>query len=195
MKVNTEEIIKELKEKSQNKEAMLVNAAEDGCVETVKLLLEAGADASAKHNKNTAIIRAILGRQVNMAPGGFIDIVRLLIEAGADVNATGEGKGSMTPLMWATNRGYANIVKLLITNGADINKTDEDRESALFVAIWHHSKDNDKSKIIKLLLKAGADVDSKRHKTAGGESPLTLAADRGDLVLYQLLLKHRKPKE
>ncbi len=102
----------------------LMHAAAFGNLETVKLLLDAGADVNAKNDFDaTALLWA--ARDVQKA--------RLLIEHGADVNA--QSKQGRTPLMLASLRnGGADIVALMLAKGADVNRKDSRDSTALSLA-------------------------------------------------------------
>ena len=89
----------------------LMYAASVGSVDTVKLLLAAGADAKVKNSFDaTALMWGITN----------LEKVRLLVDAGADVNT--RSKQGMTPLLIAaSNAGSTEIVRLLLAKGADVN--------------------------------------------------------------------------
>ena len=83
---------------AESKEAALGWASGKGHTETVKLLLEAGADV---HAYGDLPLRTASGK-------GHIEIVKLLLEAGADVHAWGE-----CALRTASYYGHTETVKLL----------------------------------------------------------------------------------
>lgn len=88
-------------------------AAAFGNVGTVRLLLDAGADAgqvSATPLRNQALHAAL-------ALSKNLEIIRLLIERGADVNAV--QTAGYRPLHDAAVAGRADLVKILLTAGAD----------------------------------------------------------------------------
>jgi len=97
---------------TKNKEdtTALTLAAFQGQTETLKTLLDAGAevDARAGVGSNTALI--------NAAMGGHAESVQVLLDSGADLGAkTTDGK---TALMTAEEAGYTEIVELLKKAGA-----------------------------------------------------------------------------
>jgi len=59
-------------------------------------------------------------------------LVKKLIECGADINAF--NKNSVTPLIYACDKGRLQIVKHLVEHGADVNQVNEDHVSALATA-------------------------------------------------------------
>jgi hypothetical protein len=92
----------------------LLTAASKGDINTVKDLLDKGADVNTQAAKDldwTALMDA--------AQTGHIAVVKLLIEKGADVNA--KDRWGRTVLSWAAWGGHIAVVKLLIEKGADID--------------------------------------------------------------------------
>jgi hypothetical protein len=96
-------------------DAPLIHAARTGSLETIKRLLDAGADVNLPGPTGddwdaTPLQHAILARQ----PGA----VRLLLERGADPNRAG-GANSPAPLMLAAGDTDPTFVNLLLAHGAD----------------------------------------------------------------------------
>ncbi len=152
-------------------DSKLIEAAENGDDELVKLLIAAGADVN-KANKygNTPLYRA--------AWNGHTECAKLLIAAGADVNKA--DKFGETPLYCAADKGRTECVKLLIAAGADVNMADEDGLTPLHLAAY-----NGHTECVKLLIDARADV-NKADKF--GETPLYWAAKEGHTECVKLLI-------
>ena len=92
------------------KPTALMLAAEQGHLDVVQALLDAGADLNAgKGEWGTALMKA--------AQNGHLGVVRALIAAKADVNAADQ-QGT-TALMAATRIGYKQIVQALVEGNAD----------------------------------------------------------------------------
>jgi len=99
----------------------LHGAAWDGDLDTVKQLLDNGADVNLKDSDMTALHYATSGKHEK--------IVVLLLESGADANAR-DGT-DRTPLITAAFWGHIGIARRLIEKGADVNAKDNIGTTAL----------------------------------------------------------------
>jgi ankyrin repeat protein len=89
----------------------LLFGAQDGDVESVKLLLAAGADVhDVAPDGSSALLLA--------AHAGQSDVAALLLDAGADPNSAGAG---YTALHVAATSGNLELIRALLDHGADIN--------------------------------------------------------------------------
>ena len=146
-------------------------AAYEGRKETVKFLLDNGADVNAEDQEFSALYLAV--------DRGHDEVVRLLLEKGANINARG-GHGSIgKALDLAANKGYEKVVQLLLDNGADVNPED-DPYSALWKAVYRGH-----DKVVRLLLDKGASINANARPL--GRTFLR-AAFRGYKDIVQLLL-------
>jgi ankyrin repeat protein len=135
----------------------LMNAASEGNLAVVKLLLKRGADVNAvsappgNKVKNGTIALGAFTPLVLASSLGPVNVVKTLLDAGADVNAK-EARG-MTPLMYAiaTDHGDLDIVKTLVARGADLRVKTLDGETA---ADWAHK--SGPTPVAALLERAGA---------------------------------------
>jgi hypothetical protein len=147
-------------------------------IETVKLLLENGADVNAKD---------VIGWTPLMMSSRYsntdsnIQTVKLLLENGADVNAKYD-KG-WTPLMlasrYSTTDSNIQTVKLLLENGANVNLKNNAGWTPLILA----SK-NSNTETVKLLLENGANINLKNNN---GNTALMLTKN---LETLKLLLEY-----
>ncbi|MCL4299046.1 MAG: ankyrin repeat domain-containing protein [Anaerolineae bacterium] len=85
-------------------------ATQQGDVEQVRYLLEAGADINARDRYGQTAL-------MNAARTGQVELVRLLVEQGAALNTT--AKYNLTALMLAIINGHIKIACILIQAGAD----------------------------------------------------------------------------
>ena len=112
-------------------------SAENGHLEVVRALIEAGADVNAR--AENGLIPLILSAQ-----NGHLEVVRALIEAGAYVNA--KDRSDTTPLLMPRD-GDTKIVKaLLAAPNIDVNAEDHSDTTPLFLM----SCGRDDTKIVKV---------------------------------------------
>jgi ankyrin repeat protein len=144
-------------------------------VETVKLLLDSGADIEARDEYRGPPL-------VDAAGYAQTDVVLLLLDRGADLHA--RDKYGHTALIAAScecavatmNDAY-DVVKALLDKGSDVNAHSNDGTTALMNAAGGFGG----SAIVKLLLERGADP---RARDSEGNTALKFAAegDRKDKV-------------
>jgi len=181
-------------------------AAREGKVESIDLLVKAGADIKAQDRTG----KTALGIA---AEAGRVDAVKTLLKAGSDVNhrdriqgsallwASGLGNAEtvktlidagadpkvadingLTPLLWAAGIGEPNSVKTLLDAKADMAARDRlDGDDALIRACR-----TGKDESVKLLLARGAKVDAKNDK---GATALLVAAASGSVEKIRALVE------
>ena len=104
----------------------LLIAAKNGDINSVKVLIERGADVDARNwLGRTALHEAVLYKH--------IEIAKMLIENGADVDA--KDKWERTALHAAAKEGTIEIAKILIEKGADVDAKDIDGWTAQEIAM------------------------------------------------------------
>lgn len=93
-----------------------------------------------------------------------VDFVYLLLELGADVNKnTADGSN---PLFNAVVNGNVYIVEMLLKRGASVNaKSLTDGKTALHAVLFHPDFTDTEKRMIRMLLKYGADVNIPDHKS------------------------------
>jgi ankyrin repeat protein len=148
----------------------LMHAAALGSVDSMKRLLDHGADVNAR---SAAGATALMWAAADPAK------VRLLVERGADVKVASES-GRTALLLAAMSDQSAETIRLLLARGADPKALDRDQTSTLSAA----ANGND-TESVRLLLNAGAAVN---QANAGGNTPLMNAATNGNLEAVKLLL-------
>ena len=154
--------------------------AQNGHVEVMRLLLEAGATRDARDTKTQRATPLMLA-----AASGHTDSVDLLLQAGAQTDLATLADGT-TPLWIAAKRGHEEVVRLLLDAGADIDKPKADTGTTpLFMAAQ-----NGHVPALKVLLDGRADID--RARTDTGDTPLRIAAQKGNAAVLQLLLSGRQ---
>src|SRR5690349_20596875 len=115
----------------QASDSSLIQAVRSGSLDTIKTLLDSGADVNLPGPTGdgwdaTPLQHAILARQVGA--------VRLLLERGADPNRVA-GPNAPTPLLLAAGDADPTFVKLLLAHGADPGVEDKSGVTPLVRAV------------------------------------------------------------
>ena len=143
-----------LSAKAQSKAANLSlhEAAADGDIEQVKLLISKGADVNEKGRWGITPLH-LASRE------GHAEVARLLISKGAYLNSVSEnapGLNEMTPLHCAAASGNKQTVELLLSEGAEINARNGGGRTPLFEAM--KSSAAGRKEIVELVVAKGAKV-------------------------------------
>ena len=200
--------------KEKNGQTALMWAAAEGHAEVIELLIKSGADPKAR-------LRSGFTPMLFAAREGRIEAVKALLKAGVDANEaiqTSRRGGGTTPkngtsaLNLAVENGHFELALELVKAGADPN----DQRAGftpLHTLTWvrkpNRGDDPDGQpapsgsgkvsslEFVRLLVKAGADVNAKVEKgTSGagrlgttGATPLLLASKTADLPYMKLLVE------
>ena len=169
----------------------LMWASQSGSVESVELLLRAGALLDVKDNTGRT---ALMWAQVTPGHPGYSnpEVVRALINAGANVNVS-DGDG-VTALILAARADLTESIKLLLAKGAQVNAKDRWGNSPLTSAFdSHYYSHADKDTVhhptsltIRTLLTAGADIHAGNSVAIPA---LMLAARTNSLEALKMLLE------
>eukprot|EP00618_Florenciella_parvula_P012394 CAMPEP_0119483234 /NCGR_PEP_ID=MMETSP1344-20130328/10732_1 /TAXON_ID=236787 /ORGANISM="Florenciella parvula, Strain CCMP2471" /LENGTH=876 /DNA_ID=CAMNT_0007517711 /DNA_START=56 /DNA_END=2683 /DNA_ORIENTATION=+ len=162
----------------------LMYAAENGHVECVRLLIEAGSDVTAKDGTYdmTALMHA--------AEEGHVECVDVLIKAGSDVTATTFDDDENTALHYSAEKGHDPVVKVLLEAGADITATNEDGYTAKDLALQEGH-----TAVVALFEEAMQQARAKAHEEACAsaterfEEALRFYAESGDEARLTALLE------
>ncbi|XP_049843535.1 ankyrin repeat and protein kinase domain-containing protein 1-like [Schistocerca gregaria] len=151
----------------EEKGRRLIQAAEQGSVEKVRLLLKAGAGVGAVEEGNWTALHCAAER-------GHVEVVRCLIDGGAEVDA--RTKWQHTPLHLAAICGHTDVVRLLVASRADLNPRDHQGMTPL-----HWAVDHGNSEVVAALLEAGADTEGRDER---GDTALDCATrvNRQELI-------------
>jgi ankyrin repeat protein/predicted esterase len=152
-------------------EVPLVDAAEQGKFELVRLLLERGSDVNVSQvDGMSALHWAVYHDQ--------IDVVRRIIDAGARVQE--KNRYGVSPLSLACQNGNAELVQLLLAKGADANTMLPGGETALMTAAR-----TGRLGPVQSLIAQGADVNARERK---GQTALMWAAADGHVDVVDALI-------
>lgn len=178
----------------------LLEAADNGRLEIIPILLGAGADINARdkyddtalslaaHKGYIELVKLLLSKGsdessrnralISAAMNGRLEITQTLLKAGANVSIK-DDHYAWTPLMWAARGDHYEVMRTLLEAGADINAIGAFGATALGDCMEKGSM-----RSIMLLLEHGADVNLK-----GAFSPLMKAAGSGSLEKVRILLE------
>jgi ankyrin repeat protein len=151
---------------------MLIEAAEEGNWDVVKVLVEKGADVKVKTDVQTIEEFGYKDDDIELPPStyregggltvlhyaardGRLDMVKLLVQKGADVNAQmdmDQMMGGETVLHYAVCSGSVEVVKFLVEAGARVEVKDTYGSTSFRTAVVCCYRD-----IIAFLLEQGAD--------------------------------------
>jgi ankyrin repeat protein len=152
------------------RDTLLIEAADNGHLDVVKLLIENGADVNLKGE-------AWYGPLHAAAAKGHIEVVKILLENGADINIFHQNK----PLHNAAMNGHIEVAEILLAHGADINAKGTDEAAPLHTAV-----SNNQLAMVKWLLSKGANVNPR---ASYGCTPLHSAARRNNVEIGKILLE------
>jgi ankyrin repeat protein len=157
----------------------LLPAAENGHLEIVRLLLkQKGIDPmwqSAAHNSTVLTLAATRGDD---------QLVKILLCV-EGVNPDRRNREGCSPLFLAAGEGHIEIVKLLIaTNAVQLDAKDSIKHQTPLLASLIAGHDA----ISKLLVDSGAQDLDCGDPISGGRTALSIAAERGNETLFNLLL-------
>lgn len=169
---------------SSVREKPLLRAAYAGDVDEVKRLLAAGANVNEMDRMGrTALHHAVDLESVNHYPeGNHMACVQALLKAGAKADQR-TADGTEAPLYGAVHN--PDMVEALLAAGADPRFGMQYRPALIAAAYYGGNLCTKATESIRLLLKAGADVNTEEQ---GGFTPLATAAVYGCPGMVKVLL-------
>ncbi|XP_010135047.1 PREDICTED: ankyrin repeat and SOCS box protein 3-like [Buceros rhinoceros silvestris] len=147
-------------------------SARRGSLESIRVLLEAGADPNeVTIEATTPLFLAV--------ENGHADVVKFLLQHGANVEGPHCWSG-WNSLHQASFQGYTEIMEVLLENGASKECKDDFGITPLFVAAQYGKLES-----LRLLISHGAEVNCQAKDRA---TPLLIAAQEGHTKCVKLLL-------
>jgi ankyrin repeat protein len=153
----------------------LTMAAKHGQLGVARLLVQRGANASARDGRfDTPLDLAV--------SEGHEEVAAFLLSHGAETHGT--DMWGRTPLMLACQGGQLGMVRLLFqhTGGQGLTAADGVRKTAL-----HYAVDGAHEEVVTFLLSNGAQATLKGY---GRSSPIALAFEQGHMGVLRVLLQH-----
>ena len=148
-------------------------AAEEGNIDTLRSLLERGADINARDATNQIPLH-------RAAAKGHVDVVLLLIERGAEVDSC--DNWGWTPLHRSSREGHLEVSRTLLDYGANVNARQQNHWTPIYL-----SASNGYLEIVKLLLERGADLHAINDT---GQTPYQASLQTGNREIADLLWKN-----
>jgi ankyrin repeat protein len=158
----------------------LMNASRQGQIQSVKALIEKGADVNyvvPDHEGAATALQAVL--DVPDFSAAHMNVVNELLKHNADVS--GKNTAGRFPLLFAAEHGRTGAAALLIEKGAGVNDADRKGNFSLFLAACKGHL-----AMVSLLADKGADMKMALHE---GQTPLMCAAKEGREDAVKLLLE------
>ncbi|GFR45804.1 hypothetical protein Agub_g7260 [Astrephomene gubernaculifera] len=150
----------------------LLNAVEEGQLEQVQELLEAGANPLIKRPDGSTSVHLAAAK-------GHAGIIPLLAKAGVGVNTKREG--GATPLTVAAMNGHTEAIRALLAAGADKELGFTDKATPLYIAA-----EKGHVEALRALMQAGAQADVVINT---GYTPLLIASLHGFAEVVRILLQ------
>ncbi|QYS94237.1 ANK_REP_REGION domain-containing protein [Trichoderma simmonsii] len=160
---------------------LLISIINKGHEETVKLLLEHGADPNAMSGDGFTPLAEAADR-------GHEAMVKLLLERGADPETRSVGRP--TPLARAASKGHELVARLLLESGAKLEPANSKGDDGWHLAPLYEASRWQNEAVVKLLLDKGAELEAKHKNGWFARTPLHYAAGIGyEAMVLQFLEK------
>ncbi len=174
----------EVNAKTEKGTTLLIAAAQENALDTVKVLLNAKADLAAREKSgDSALMKAIM-RENDPQNGGGLEksvpykaggVVEALLKAGAPVNY----ESGWTPVLYAAYVGNDALLERLIAAGGNVKAVAPNGGTTLMFAAR-----NGHMSVVQRLLKMGVDVNAKN---SSGQTAEVLARQAKNTEIADLI--------
>jgi ankyrin repeat protein len=145
---NNKVLVKSFIDAGANAKSAVFRISPNTTIDTIQLLVQAGADIHAVQNQRNALLAACCN-------GASRETVAYLIKSGLDVNS--QDDNGISALWLAVYDNRPDLVGLLLENGANVNIRTKDGETVLELAKFKSSYNKiNYDEVFKLLKNAGA---------------------------------------
>ena len=149
-----------------------------GDLKTIKQLVARGADVNHARYGWPPLANAIAGQRT--------DLALFLVQSGANPNFRVSTNGSTLLYKAATELNSPPLVREMLRRGAAMKSANGSNEVPLLVSALFWGK----NQTARVLIEAGADVNESAHAFGMNRTALMMAAEKGDVKLIEMLLKH-----
>ncbi|GFO06809.1 ankyrin repeat-containing domain [Plakobranchus ocellatus] len=157
-------------------QTLLKPAILSGCTESVKALLNRGADLNLPRNSRYPVLFFAI---TYLDQPDLIEMVKFLVEKGADLEARNDF--DRTPLLEAAYTEKTDVINVLNEKGADMTAVDNNDNSALHILMEQFSEPEEE--ILRLF------ASQYNQFSRYGMTPLMLAAEKCNAKSVKILLK------
>lgn len=159
----------------------LILAVASGNHESIRILVEEGADSSIDDGGSTILHTLVSEEKVD------VDTVKVLLDSGVDADIHRDHDGC-TPAHLAAIQGQRETVVALLSSGADMNARSKTDLTPMMYSVMV-----DQHAVTQTLVDSGADVDARRSeigtRAGNGRTALHLAALNGHHESARILLE------
>lgn len=166
-------------------EQNLVYYSQEGNIDNVRLLIEAGVSANAFYYEEKDKKKFYYSPLYSAYTRNHLDVVELLLKNGANINFNDNDNNIPTPINYAIEQNNAELLQFFIKNGADVNfngKSDNE-----LIPIYQTLKQK-KYDLLEILIENKVDLNII-GAIWGTVTPLTYVINKKDIKAVEILIK------
>ncbi|MEI7597535.1 MAG: ankyrin repeat domain-containing protein [Bacteroidota bacterium] len=165
-------------------ERNIVYYSQQGNLDNVRLLIEAGVSANAFYYIEKEKKKYYYSPLYSAYTNNHLDVAELLIKNGANVNFNDSNNIIPTPINYAIEKNNPDLLRFFIKNGADVNfngKTDNE-----LIPIYQTIKSKN-YELLQILIENKANLNIK-GSIWGSVTPLTYSLNKKDIKSFKILV-------